>query len=76
MNAMKGYRTVAFNVIMTVLMGISLWSPGSELPDAGMVDKLLGDAEGVFTAIWGAGNLVLRAVTNTAVFKATTPDNA
>jgi len=69
---MKGYKTVAFNVIMTALMVISLWSPGSDLPDAGTINKLLGDLEGVITAVWGIGNVVLRAVTDTPIFKKST----
>lgn len=66
---MKGYRTVAFNIIMTALMAFALWSPGAELPDAGTIDKLLGDAEGLFTAAWALGNMVLRAITDTPMFK-------
>ena len=69
MERIKGFKTIAFNVIMTVLMGIALWVPEAELPDASAVQKALAAAEEALVGIWGIGNLALRAVTNSPIFK-------
>lgn len=55
----KGWRTIAFNAVMliAVLVGLN-WSPET-------VDKYI-EAGAI---VWGAGNAVLRAVTNTSIFK-------
>lgn len=65
--AFKGYRTVLFNLIMTAAMIASMqgWIGPGEQPDATAVNLFLDNLEGFLTAIWGVGNLVLRAVTTT-----------
>ena len=68
---MKGYKTIIFNVIMSAVMIISMWNPGeaSALPDASQVSGLMDQAEAWITAVWGVGNVILRAVTSTAIFQ-------
>lgn len=68
---MKGYKTVAFNVIMSAIMLISMWNPesASSLPGASEVSGLMDQAEAWITAVWGIGNVILRAVTSTAIFQ-------
>ena len=63
--ALKGYRTLAFNLIMPGLMILAatgIIGPG-ETPDAESVNVFLDNLEGVFTAVWAIGNIVLRKVT-------------
>lgn len=66
---LKGYKTIIFNVIMTVVMILSLWNPGSEVPDAATVGNTLDVLDAAIAAIWGLGNGLLRAVTTTPIFK-------
>ena len=68
---MKGYKTVGFNVIMSVVMLASMWNQesASSLPSAVEVTNLMDQAETWITAVWGVGNVLLRAVTSTAIFK-------
>jgi hypothetical protein len=65
----KGYKTVAFNLIMTVLMMISLWLPEADLPEANVISQMLEGAEATLTTIWGVGNMILRAITDSPIFK-------
>ena len=68
---MKGYKTIIFNVIMSAVMVISMWNQdaASSLPDAAQVTSLIDQAETWITAVWGVGNVILRSVTSTAIFK-------
>lgn len=66
---LKGYRTILFNAIMTVLMFIQLWNPGAELPTGPEVTEGLIQVETALAFIWGLGNIILRAITNTPIFK-------
>ena len=68
---MKGFKTIAFNVIMSAIMLTSMWNPesASDLPDAAQVGGLMEQAEVWITAVWGIGNMWLRAVTSTVIFK-------
>ena len=68
---MKGYKTIVFNVIMSVIMLATMWNPdaASSLPDASQVSGLMAQAETWITVVWGIGNGLLRAVTSTAIFK-------
>ena len=72
---LKGYKTVIFNIIMTVIMVISLWNPSEaqNLPDAGTVSGHIDTLDMLLSAVWGIGNVVLRAVTTTPIFKKETP---
>ena len=68
---MKGYKTVIFNAIMSVVMLGSMWNQeaASEFPTAVEVTNLMDQAETWITAVWGIGNVALRAITSTAIFK-------
>lgn len=60
---MKGWRTVAFNILMAVIMGWNLLMPEKMIEiDQATLDTLL-------TTLWGVGNVVLRALTNTQIGK-------
>lgn len=67
---MKGYRTIIFNVLMTSVMFVNLWNPTAEMPDAAAMNAGLDVVDGAITFIWGAGNAILRAITNSPMFKA------
>lgn len=56
---MKGFRTVAFNALMT-LVGLF----GAEISP-----ELAEQAVGAFVLLWGVGNVLLRAITNSPIFK-------
>lgn len=58
---MKGYRTVAFNVVMG--LGMIFGIDAAELEPA-QVDLALDGG----MALWGLGNVLLRAITNTSIF--------
>jgi hypothetical protein len=63
----KGYKTVIFNVLIGLLMVWKAVSPESELPTPEMLNGLLDTLYASLEAILVVGNIVLRAVTNTAV---------
>jgi hypothetical protein len=69
MDKLKGYRTVVFNAIMTLTMIYTLWQPDAVLPDAETVNQTLDTVEAAIAALWGVGNVVLRAVTSSPIFK-------
>ena len=68
---MKGYKTVIFNVVMTVVMAWRLWFPetASELPTGETVQVVIDNIDKALIAGWGIGNLILRTITNTPIFK-------
>lgn len=62
---LKGYRTIIFNLVMPGLMILSTTGVigAGESPTADEVNVFLDNLDGVLTAVWGIGNLVLRKVT-------------
>jgi len=70
---LKGWKTVAFNLIMPLMLLLAAYSPGQELPDGEQIQHGLDTTEAAITAIWTIGNLVLRAFSNTTIFKSTSP---
>lgn len=68
---MKGYKTVIFNVVMSAIMVFTLWNQeaAQDLPSAAEVQGLIDQGETWITAVWAIGNVMLRAVTNTAIFQ-------
>lgn len=66
---LKGYRTIIFNVIMTAFMFIQLWNPSADLPSGPEVTEGLIQLETALAFIWGIGNIILRAITDTPIFK-------
>ena len=69
MNALKGFKTIAFNVIMLVVMGVRLINPEAELPDEAAVEATALSLDAGLTALWGIGNVILRAITDSPIFK-------
>ena len=63
----KGYKTVIFNVLIGLVMVWKAVSPESELPTSEMLSGLLDTLYASLEAILLVGNIVLRAVTNTAI---------
>ena len=74
MQRIKGYKTVAFNVVMTALLLIRAWQPEAELPTEEQVTQSLDAIDQGLIATWGLGNVVLRAVTNSPIFKRAAPE--
>lgn len=68
---MKGWKTVTFNAVMTIVMVLSLWNPGEaeNLPSKDEVQGLLDQADALLAGLWGVGNVILRAMTNTSIFR-------
>lgn len=64
---MKGYRTIIFNVIMTALMVLSVFNPEAETPSEAEVGNAIDAVEGAIAAVWGVGNVILRAITTTKI---------
>ena len=69
MEALRGWRTVMFNVIMAAAMCVTLLT-GTATEDDVIVLKQGVEhiIEGVI-AVWTVGNLWLRAVTDTPIFQ-------
>ena len=67
---LKGYKTIIFNAVMGLIMLVRAVMPDVVLPDEAEVnstlDSLLANADAIITVI---GNLWLRFVTTTPVFK-------
>ena len=71
LDKLKGFKTILFNVVMTVVMCFRLWMPEAELPGEADVTAAVDALDAALTAVWGVGNLLLRAVTDSKVFKST-----
>ena len=67
LETVKGYKTVAFNVIIGLLLVWRAVRPADEIPSSEQVSALLDSLYASLDAILVVGNLVLRAMTNTAV---------
>lgn len=66
---MKGFRTVIFNIVMVIVMVIKAVYPESELPDEETVASTVDAVEVAIGMVWSTGNLILRAVTDSPIFK-------
>lgn len=66
---MKGYRTILFNIVMTFLAAVTIVAPDADLPTADDVQSTLGAVETAIVAVWGIGNMILRAITTSPIFK-------
>lgn len=61
---MKGYKTVVFNSIITIMPAIDFLVANGK-----MLAPLLGPYGAGVVSVLGVANLILRAVTKTPVFK-------
>lgn len=66
---MKGYKTVIFNLLMMVIGVIAVLNPHAQLPAGADVQSAIDASAVAYSAVWGIGNLILRAVTDTPIFK-------
>lgn len=66
---MKGYKTIAFNSIMAIIAVVHSLNSSAELPDAAAVQTVVDHFQTLFDSALIVGNLVLRAVTTSAIFK-------
>ena len=64
---MKGYRTIAFNLIMGAVMFANQML-GTDLDAQSLIGHLNG-LEAALMGVWTVGNVWLRAVTDTPIFK-------
>ena len=69
MKDLKGFKTIAFNVLMLVIMGVRVINPEAELPDAEAVESTVISVDAALTALWGFVNIILRSVTDSPIFK-------
>ena len=67
LETVKGYKTVIFNVLIGLVMVWKAVSPESELPTPELLSGLLDSLYASLDSILVVGNIVLRAVTNTAI---------
>ena len=71
LESIKGWKTILFNIIMTVVMLISVWGGFGDAPapTGEDIQSAIDQLDAAIAAIWGIGNLILRAITNTSIFK-------
>lgn len=68
MDKIKGYKTVIFNIFMAIVMVVRVTNPDAELPDEASIGAAVDAMLVGLTAVWGVGNIILRAVTNSSIF--------
>ena len=68
-SSLKGFKTIAFNVLMTIVMAVRVLNPEAELPDEAAVQATVNVVDAAITAAWGIGNIILRAITDSPIFK-------
>jgi len=66
MDRLKGWKTLLFQVIMGSVVFAQVYS--GQAPDPGPIMETLEGFELATVSLWGFGNMILRAVTNTAIF--------
>ena len=70
---MKGYKTIVFNVLMVAIAIAHALNPDAVLPSGDAVQGATDQTVVALSALWGVGNVILRAVTNSTIFKKTSP---
>lgn len=66
---MKGYKTIAFNVVMAVIAIVHSLNSDAQLPDAAAVQGAVDHFQVFFNGFLIVGNTILRAVTTSGIFK-------
>lgn len=66
---LKGYKTVIFNIIMGLIMMVRAMNPDAEVPGDEVVTSAIDALDVALTMVWSVGNLILRAVTTSPIFK-------
>lgn len=70
---LKGYKTVIFNLIMLIIAALRIMSPESVLPSDVDVNQWLNGLDALLVLTITLGNMILRAITDSSVFKKTSP---
>lgn len=66
---MKGWKTVLFNVVMAIVASVYALNPQAEVPTAEQVHAGVNALEVAWGSVLVVGNLLLRAVTTSGIFK-------
>lgn len=69
MGKLKGWKTILFNIIMIGFALVAVLNPEAVLPGEAAVKENIQALETVVVFFWGVGNVILRAVTNSPIFK-------
>lgn len=62
MGLFNGLKTQLFNLVMTVIMILSIYSPGADLPTAEAVHSALDGLQVAIAVVWGVGVAIFRAI--------------
>ncbi len=66
---LTGYKTVAFNAVMAIVAIWKIYFPEQEMPGEMEVERAVDTFWQIFSTVMVAGNVGLRAVTKTPIFK-------
>ena len=66
---LQGYKTVIFNVVVGGLLIVRTLDPNASVPDEEQVTAVLDLLDKVLIAALPFGNLLLRYITRTSIFK-------
>lgn len=66
---MKGFRTIVFNLILFLFAAIRVAYPEWVSPETGDVNAFLDKIDASFVSLLAIGNIVLRFITSTPIFK-------
>ena len=69
MKAMKGFKTIAFNVVMGAIVLVRILNPEAELPTDVDVEAAVSTLDAAIATVWSFGNMFLRAVTDSPIFR-------
>lgn len=69
MKKLKGYRTILFQIVMAGVTIAHLRYPELMVPEEAAVQEGVDTVLAGIATLWGAGNVVLRFITNTPVGK-------
>lgn len=66
---LQGYKTVIFNVLMGIIMLVRALNPDATVPGEESLHGAVDALDVALTAVWGVGNVILRAITSSPIFK-------
>lgn len=64
----SGYKTIIFNLVMGAVMLVKSLNPEAEMPDEATINSTIDMGLAALAAIWVAGGLILRAITDSPIF--------
>lgn len=68
LDALKGWKTVLFNLIMGTLLLVRVVIPSAELPDDAAIHSVIDGLDQFLLVATPVGNLILRAITTSPIF--------